>query len=175
MSTMEQYAVKSVAAFDAAYKGGKDSAGFLYVADPRQPEETRLGRVITIPECLYSIWGEQSAFIARLELGVILVAMAEVARWIRGANSVGFNGSVAALMALVKRIEPVALTGPDGEDHTLGLIGGTFNAIFRTHESEADWADKMSRAGTQGNWAPRNVVVDRGGVATGRLTLLAEQ
>jgi len=48
------------------------------VADPSQPEETRLRRVITIPECLYSIWGEQSAYIARLELVVVLVAIAEV-------------------------------------------------------------------------------------------------
>ena len=39
-------------------------------------------------------------------------------------------------------------------------------------ESEANWADEMSRKGTQGNWAPDNAFsVDKCGIAAELLTL----
>jgi hypothetical protein len=73
-----------ITASDAAYEDGKGSAGFLSVIDPGQPAETRLGRAITLPKNIYSIWGEgKITYIAQLELLAMLVALTEVAPLIR--------------------------------------------------------------------------------------------
>ena len=161
-----------VTASDAAYEGGKGSAGFLCVVDPGQPEETRLGRVITIPKCLYSIWGEQITYIAQLELVAVLVAITEVAREIRGANSVWFIDNVAALMALVRGSSRSHSLDQMAKIIHLACFAVRSVPYFEYVESEANWADEISRVGTQGNWAPRNAfVVDRCGVATELLTL----
>ena len=67
---------RTVTASDAAYEDGKGSAGFLSVIDPGRPEETRLGRAITLPANIYSIWGDRKiTYIAQLELLAMLVAL----------------------------------------------------------------------------------------------------
>ena len=93
---------RALTASDAAYEGGKGSAGFLSVIDPGKPEETRLGKVITLPASLYSLWGAKETYIAQLELLAVLVALIEVAGLVRGANTIWFIDNIAALMALVR-------------------------------------------------------------------------
>ena len=70
---------RAVTASDAAYESGRGSAGFLSVIDPRQPEETRLARAISLPPSLCEIWGVRVTYIAQLELLTVLVALTEVA------------------------------------------------------------------------------------------------
>ena len=93
---------RAITASDAAYEDGKGSAGFVSVINPGRPEETRLGKTIALPECLYSIWGARTTYIAQLELLAVLVALTEVAGLVHGANSIWSIDNVAALMALVK-------------------------------------------------------------------------
>ena len=81
---MEKDASESHHSIGCSLWRGQGSAGSLTVIDPGGPEETRLGKVIAIPGCLYSIWGDK------------------VPGTNRGANSVWFTDDVAALMALVK-------------------------------------------------------------------------
>ena len=98
-------------ASDAAYEGGKGSAGFLSVIDPGKPEETRLGKVITLPVSLYSLWGAKETYIAQLELLAVLVALIEVAGLVRGANTIWFVDNIASAR---ERVEQFSFTGPDG-------------------------------------------------------------
>ena len=69
--------------------------------DPGRPEETRLGKVITIPRSLYSLWGSRITYIAQLELLAVLVALTEIAGSTRGTDAIWFIDNVAALMKLV--------------------------------------------------------------------------
>ena len=161
-----------VTASDAAYEGGKGSAGFLCVSDPGKSEETRQGRVIRIPERLYSIWGPRSTYIAQLELLAVLVAITEAAHLVRGSSSVWFIDNVAALMALVK-----GSSGSHPLDQMAKIIHLACFAIhsvpyFEYVESKANWADEISRVGAQGNWASNNAFsVNECGVAIELLTL----
>ena len=163
---------RAITASDAAYEGGKGSAGFLTVIDPGRPEETRLGKVIAIPGCLYNIWGDRVTYIAQLELLAVLVAITEVAGMIRGANSVWFIDNVAALMALVK-----GSSGSHSLDQMAKIIHLACFALrsvpyFEYIQSEANWSDEISREGAQGNWAPHNAFsVGECGVAVELLTL----
>ena len=140
--------------------------------DPGRPEETRLGKVIALPERLYSIWGARAVYIAQLELLAVLVALTEVAGLVRGANSIWFIDNVAALMALVK-----GSSGSHSLDQMANLVHLACYAIrsvpyFEYIESKANWADEISREGTQGNWAPRNAFsVKECGVVVELLTL----
>ena len=70
---------RAVTASDAAYENGRGSAGFLSVMDPGMPEETRLGKVISLTTILYSLCCTRSTYIAQLELLAVLVALTEVA------------------------------------------------------------------------------------------------
>jgi len=163
---------RAITASDAAYESGKGSAGFLSVIDPGKPEETRLGRVIVLPGCLYSIWGARVTYIAQLELLAVLVAITEVAGSIRGASSIWFIDNVAALMALVK-----GSSGSHSLDQMAKIIHLACFAIrsvpyFEYIESGANWSDEISREGAQGNWAPCNAFsVKECGVAVELLTL----
>ena len=163
---------RAVTASDAAYEWGKGSAGFLSVIDPGKPEETRLGKVITLPKSLYSVWGAQETYIAQLELLAVLVALIEVAGLVRGANTIWFIDNVAALMALVR-----GSSNSRSLDQMAKLVHLACFAIrsvpyFEYVESKANWADEISRKGTQGNWAPANAFsVDKCGIAAELLTL----
>jgi hypothetical protein len=163
---------RAVTASDAAYEGGRGSAGFLSVIDPKQPEETRLGRAISLPSSLYEIWGVRVTYIAQLELLAVLVALTEVAGLIRGANSIWFIDNIAALMALVK-----GSSGSHSLDQMAKLVHLACFAIrsvpyFEYVESKANWADEISREGTQGNWAPCNAFsIKECGVVVELLTL----
>ena len=136
----------------------------MTVIDPGKPEETRLGKVIALPVGLYSIWGVRATYIAQLELLAVLVALTEVAGLVRGANTIWFIDNVAALMALVK-----GSSGSHSLDQMAKLV---YLACFATCsvpyfeyvESAANWADEISREGTQSNWAPSNAfsVEERG-------------
>ena len=66
-------------AADASYERGIGKAGFLVVIGPGTPEESRVGRVLDIPRQLYRQWGDQSTYIAQLELVVLLAVMVECA------------------------------------------------------------------------------------------------
>jgi len=161
-----------ITASDAAYEDSKGSAGFLCVAYPGQPEETRLGRVIAIPGCLYNIWGVRVTYIAQLELLAVLVAITEAAGMIRGTSSLWFIDNVAALMALVK-----GSSGSRSLDQMAKVIHLACFALrsvpyFEYVESKANWADEISRVGTQGNWAlHHDFSVSECGVAVELLTL----
>ena len=162
-----------ITASDAAYEDGKGSAGFLSVIDPGQPAETRLGRVITLPKNIYSIWGEgRITYIAQLELLAMLVALIEVAPLIRDTYSVWFIDNVAALMALVK-----GSSNSHSLDQMAKIVHLACFAIrtvpyFEYIESKANWADEVSRVGTQGTWAPHNAFpVEECGVLAELLTL----
>jgi hypothetical protein len=165
---------RAITASDAAYEmeSGKGSAGFLSVIDPGRPEETRLGKVIALPESLYSIWGARATYIAQLELLSMLVALTELAGLVRGANSIWFIDNVPALMALVK-----GSSGSHSLDQMAKLVHLACFAIrsvpyFEYIESKANWADEISRVGAQGNWAPRNAFsVKECGVVVELLTL----
>ena len=163
---------RAITASDAAYENGKGSAGFLSVIDPGRPEETRLGKVIKLPERLYSVWGVRAVYIAQLELLAVLVALTEVAGLVRGTNSIWFIDNVAALMALVK-----GSSGSHSLDQMAKIVHLACFAIrsvpyFEYIESKANWADEISREGTQGNWAPRNAFsVKECGVVVELLTL----
>ena len=65
-------------------------ARVLGCIDPGKPEGTRSGKVIALPVGLHSIWGIRAIYIAQLELPVVLVALAEVAGSVRGANTIRF-------------------------------------------------------------------------------------
>ena len=105
---------RAVTASDAAYESGRGSAGFLSVIDPKQPEETRLGRVISLPSSLYEIWGARVTYIAQLELLAVLVALTEVAGLIRGTNSIWLVDNIAA-DGTGERFKWLPLSGPDGQ------------------------------------------------------------
>ena len=161
-------------ASDAAYENGKGSAGFLSVIDPGRPEETRLGKVITPPQCLYSIWGARVpvTYIAQLELLAVLVALTEVAGLARGTSSIWFIDNIAALIALVK-----GSSGSHSLDQMAQLVHLACFAIrsvpyFEYVESKANWSDEISREGAQGTWVPRNAFsVEECGVVVELLTL----
>jgi hypothetical protein len=163
---------RAVTASDAAYEGGNGSAGFLTVIDPGRPEETRLGKVITLPISLYSLWGTQVTYIAQLELLAVLVALIEVAGLVRGANTIWFIDNIAALMALVR-----GSSNSRSLDQMAKLVHLACFAIrsvpyFEYVESAANWADEISRKGTQGSWAPDNCFsVTKCGIAAELLTL----
>ena len=149
---------RAVTASDAAYEmeSGKGSAGFLSVINPGKPEETRLGRVIALPGSLYSVWEARATYIAQLELLAMLVALTELAGLVRGANTIWFVDNVTALMALVK-----GSSGSRSLDQMAKLVHLACFAIravpyFEYIESAANWADEISREGTQGSWAPSN-------------------
>ena len=147
---------RAITASDAAYENGKGSAGFLSVIDPGRPEETRVGRVIALPERLYSIWGVRVTYIAQLELLAVLVALTEVAGLVRGTNSIWFIDNVAALMALVK-----GSSGSHSLDQMAKIVHLACFAIrsvpyFEYIESKANWADEISREGVHGDWAHAN-------------------
>ena len=164
---------RTITASDAAYEDGKGSAGFLSVIDPGRPEETRLGRAITLPGNIYSIWGDRKiTYIAQLELLAMLVALTEVAGLARGTNSVWFIDNTAALMALVK-----GSSNSHSLDQMAKIVHLACFAIrtvpyFEYIESKANWADEVSREGTRGTWAPRNAFsVKECGVVAELLTL----
>ena len=163
---------RAVTASDAAYEGGRGSAGFLSVIDPGKPEETRVGKVIALPDKLYSIWGARITYIAQLELLAVLVALIEVAGLVRGTNSIWFIDNVAALMALVK-----GSSNSHSLDQMAKLVHLACFAIrsvpyFEYVESKANWADEISREGTNGDWAPSNAFsVGKCGVVVELLTL----
>ena len=131
-----------------------------------------MGKVIALPEGLYSIWGARTTYIAQLELLAVLVALIEVAGLVRGANTIWFIDNVAALMALVK-----GSSGSHSLDQMAKLVHLACFAIRSVPyseyiESAANWADEISRRGTQGNWASNNAFsVEECGVAAELLTL----
>ena len=84
---------------DAAYEVG---TGFVRVANPGQPGESKLGRVIAIPGCLYSIGGVRAVYTAQLELLAARIAIIEVAGATLGTNSICFIDHVAGLMEPVE-------------------------------------------------------------------------
>ena len=151
---------RAVTASDAAYEDGRGSAGFLSVIDPGRPEETRVGRVIALPkhlaQHLYTVWGVRVTYIAQLELLAVLVALTEMAGSVRRTNSIWFIDNTAALMALVK-----GSSGSHSLDQMAKIVHLACFAIrsvpyFEWIESKANWADEISRKGTQSNWAPHN-------------------
>ena len=119
---------RAITASDAAYENGKGSAGFLSVIDPGRPEETRVGRVIALPERLYSIWGVRVTYIAQLELLAVLVALTEVAGSVRGTNSIWLTNRSSH--GAGKGIKWLSLAGPDGQDSALSMFCHPFSALF---------------------------------------------
>ena len=163
---------RAITASDAAYEGGRGSAGFLSVIDPGKPEETRLGKVIRLPQRLYTLWEARITYIAQLELLAVLVALTEVAGLVRGTSSIWFIDNIAALMALVK-----GSSGSHSLDQMAQMVHLACFAIrsvpyFEYVESKANWSDEISREGVQGTWAPNNAFsVGECGVVVDLLTL----
>ena len=50
----------------------------------------------------------------------------------------------------------ISLTGPDGQAGVSSMFRHLFSALVEYVESAANWADELSRKGTQGNWVPSN-------------------
>ena len=102
----------------------------------------------------------------------MLVALTEVAPLIRDTYSVWFIDNIAALMALVK-----GSSNSHSLDQMAKIVHLACFAIrtvpyFEYIESKANWADEVSRVGTQGTWAPRNAFpVEECGVLAELLTL----
>ena len=100
------------------------------------------------------------------------VALTEAALLIRDTNSAWFIGNSVALRTLVRQ---------SGNSHSRNRIAKIVHLkhsnsraapYFEYIELEANWADGVSRAGTQGTWAPRNAFpVKECGVLAELLTL----
>jgi hypothetical protein len=140
-------------ASDASYEGGAGKAGVLLVRDPGCPEETRMGRVIIIPEAIYSFWGTQKTYIAQLELLAVLVAMVEFAAVIRECRGLWFVDNVAALMSLVKGCSGSASLDQMAKVIHMGNFALKAVPYFEYVESKANWSDEISRIGLDGAWA----------------------
>ena len=131
-----------------------------------------MGKGLIWPAGLYDAWCARGKYIAKLELLAVLVALIEVAGRVRGANTIWFVDNVAALMALVK-----GSSGSHSLDQMAKLVHLACFALrsvpyFEYIESAANWADEISRVGTQGNWAPKNAFsVEKCGVVVELLTL----
>jgi hypothetical protein len=95
-----------------------------------------------------------------------------VAGLVRGANTIWFIDNIAALMALVR-----GSSNSRSLDQMAKLVHLACFAIrsvpyFEYVESAANWADEISRKGTQGSWAPDNCFsVTKCGIAAELLTL----
>ena len=138
---------RAITASDSAYENGKGSAGFLFVIDPGKPEETRLGKVITLPVSLYSLWGTQETYIAQLELLAVLVALIEVAGLVRGANTIWFVDNIAALMALVRGSSNYRSLDQMAKLVHLACFAIRSVPYFEYVEAAANWSDEISRKG----------------------------
>ena len=150
-------------ASDAAYEDGRGSAGLLVVLNPGQPTEARLGKVIEIPQVVYSLWGARKTYIAQLELLAVFVAMVEIAALVRHTHGLWFIDNIAALMALVKGTSGVPSL--DAMAKAVEFLRYRRRPTTST-SSQTNWSDEISRLGVGGSWAVQNgFEVERCGVA----------
>ena len=140
-------------ASDAAYEDGVVRAGFLIIANPGAPDESREGREVIIPPSIYAFWGHCETYIAQLELLVVLCAMLEFPEHVRGSQGFWFVDNVAALMALVKGKSDKPSV--DKMDQFVHLANFAFGSVpyFEYIESAANWSDEISKVGLKGHWA----------------------
>ena len=145
-----------VVASDAAYEGGRGTAGFLIVLDPATPEESRYGVVVEIPEGLYALWGDMGTYISQLELLMGAAALLVFAPRLRGRIGVWLVDNVPALMALVGGSSRV----PSLDEISLLVHAGMFalkaQAFYEWVASESNWSDGISREGAEDEWARRH-------------------
>lgn len=76
-------------ASDAAKDNDRGRAGFLLVLYPGHQDEGRLGRMLRIPREVYVLCVEQRAYVAQLELLVVLAVMLHFAPIVREARDSG--------------------------------------------------------------------------------------
>ena len=141
-------------AADASYERGVGKAGFLVVIGPGTPEESRVARVLDIPRQLYRQWGDQSTYIAQLELVVLLAVMVECAASIRGSRGLWFTDNTAALMALVNGKSDSPSLDVMARFVHIACFAMKAAPYFEYVESGSNWADEISREGLDGSWAP---------------------
>ena len=90
----------------------------------------------------------------------------------REANTIWFIDNVAALVTLVSRSENSRPLGQMAKLVHPACFAIRSVPYFEYIESKANWADEISREGTQGNWAPHNAFsVKECGVVVELLTL----
>ena len=140
-------------ASDTSFEGGKGEAGFLLVANPGCPEESRVGRVLAIPPGNSKFWGNNKTYIAQLELLVVLAAMVEFAHLVRRSKGLWLIDNIAALMAHVR-----GKNDPPSLDLMAQFVHSANFALQATPyyeyvEYAANWSEEISREGLRGAWA----------------------
>lgn len=106
-----------LAASDAAQDGVcLGSAGALAVT----PCQHRLALVLPVNDRLLQ-WDSQAAKISQLELCIIMMALANLAPWVRGHRGVWFIDNVPALMSLTKG---------RSSTHELDVMAGIVHSIL---------------------------------------------
>ena len=107
-----------LAASDAAQDGVcLGSAGALAVT----PCQHRLALVLPVNDRLFQQWDSQAAKISQLELRIIMMALANLAPWVRGHRGVWFIDNVPALMSLTKG---------RSSTHELDVMAGIVHSIL---------------------------------------------
>ena len=107
-----------------------------------------------IPRQLYRQWGDQSTYIAQLELVVLLAVMVECAASIRGSRGLWFTDNTAALMALVNGKSDSPSLDVMARFVHIACFAMRAAPYFEYVESGSNWADEISREGLNGSWAP---------------------
>ena len=142
-------------ASDAAYENSSGTGGFLLAMDDAS-WRTRSGKVVRVQDSWYNGWQQRETYIAQLELAMVLVALLVEAEKFRGRCGVWFIDNIAALHALCNG---------DSHQEDLNAMAEAIHAITFSHrcsiyyewiESEANWADGVSRYGRHDDWLRRH-------------------
>ena len=159
-------------ASDAAEEGGIGTGGYLYLLGDSDGWHSRARSAGRFPVAFEGYWQQRDVYIAQYELSIVLVAVLCEDSKLRNRRGIWFIDNIAALMALVRGTS----NNPD-----LNMLAAMIHAAlfalqvwvyFEWVESEANWADGVSREGRNCQWSKDHGFAVQGIVFTHRVLML---